>query len=118
MILRILITFISILLPYPLIKAIKTGQSKGLLLIVLYFLIFFLLHKLLTRLLLRFSGKFNQIPILGFVNRLLGSFAGLCFAFLITYYAVYLLNIVSIFSFDVKLFIEQSKLIPLFNNIF
>lgn len=118
MIFRILITIVSALLPYPLIKLVRTNGSSGFVFLALYFLLAFFIYKLLNKLILRFAVKLNKIPILGSINRLLGSVAGFGYSFFITYLGIYLLKIISIFSVDIRLFMEQSKLLPFFNNIF
>ncbi len=114
-VLKAAVAVLSLFVAYLLIRLIGGFSVQGLLKMLLFWLLFLVLRALLLFLIRKFSGLFNKIPVIGTANRLLGSITAGIFALLFSYLIIRVLVFVALFTSDVQILLNQSRLYQLLN---
>lgn len=94
----------------PMYAVAETGN------VLLFFIAFFVLRKILTSILIRLGKGINKIPVIGILNRFLGSVVGFGIATIIVFICAHFLKLLAPFVVDIQLLVSQSQLFSLFTN--
>lgn len=117
MFLSLLIIAASLVGAAALAKLGGTFKAGGFVIFLAFLLIFFILRKTFLYLVNKFSDFFNKIPVLGALNRLLGSLLGLLIAVFVVMFLARILGFIAPFSSDLQTIFQQSQILKLFHTL-
>ncbi len=115
MLLSFLIMAASLVGAAALAKLGGTFKANGLIIFLVFLLLFFVLRKILLYLVNKFNDFFNRIPVLGGINRFLGSLVGLLVAAFVVFTLARILGFMAPFSSDLQNLFQQSQILKFFH---